>query len=207
MKWKEFLRTWEGVKTENLWLRGFITTLLVVIVCLLVLVFRKESIVTVQPFTLSEEAWISKDQSSQSYKEAWGMALAQLIGNVTPATVDFLKERLAPVLSARIYQDVIDVLEVQAADIKKDRVTMRFEPRIVIYEQSSGKVFVEGRSYVRGVQAKEKASERTYEFIINVVGYMPQLDHIATYTGRARTKDYLKRQETRGNRQRNTHED
>lgn len=203
MKWKEFLRTWEGVKTENLWLRGFIGALIVIILCLMVLVFRKETVVTVQPFTLTEEAWISSDQSSQSYKEAWGMALSQLIGNVTPATVDFLKERLSPILSARIYQDVIDVLEVQATDIKKDRVTMRFEPRVVIYEQSTNKVFVEGRSFVRGAQAAEKASERTYEFVINVVGYMPQLDHIETYSGRANTKEQLKRTEQRNKRSNN----
>ncbi|MCV5185818.1 type IV conjugative transfer system protein TraE, partial [Escherichia coli] len=77
------------------------------------------------PFTLTEEAWVTKSNASQSYKEAWGFAFAQLLGNVTPGTVDFVKERITPLLSPSIYQDVIDAIEIQAQQIKNDRVTMR----------------------------------------------------------------------------------
>jgi hypothetical protein len=76
---------------------------------------------------------------------------AQLLGNVTPGTVDFVKERLTPLLSPSIYQDVIDAIEIQAQQIKNDRVTMRFEPRFVEYEPKSDKVFVYGYSYVKGL--------------------------------------------------------
>lgn len=193
MKWKDFLQTWEGAKTENIWLRSFIAVLLVVILGLVFMVFRKETVITIQPFTLTEEAWISEANASQSYKEAWGMALAQMVGNVTPSTVDFLKERLGPILTSRIYQEVMDVLEIQAADIKNDRVTMRYEPRAVIYEQSTNKVFVEGRSYVRSVGSRERETFRTYEFVIKVRGHLPQLDHIETYEGAALTKERMNR--------------
>lgn len=195
MKWKQFLRTWEGVRLENIWIRGFIVGLMVVVLALAALLVRKDTIVTIQPFTLSEDAWVSSKQSSQSYQEAWGLALAQMIGNVNPSTVGFLKERLAPLLSPRIFQDVMNALEVQAADIKKDRVTMRFEPRAVTYEK--GTVFVEGNSYVRGVAGKETSTRRVYEFTFQISDYRLEVDFLTTYEGQAKTEKVLDREQNR----------
>lgn len=197
MKWKQFLRTWEGVRLENIWIRGFIVGLMVVVLALAALLARKDTIVTIQPFTLSEDAWVSSKKSSQSYQEAWGLALAQMIGNVNPSTVEFLKERLAPLLSPRIFQDVMNALEVQAADIKKDRVTMRFEPRAVTYEK--GTVFVEGNSYVRGVAGKETSTRRVYEFIFQITDYRLEVDFLTTYEGQAKTEKVLAREQNRRN--------
>lgn len=124
-------------------------------------------------------------------KEAWGFAFAQLLGNVTPGTVDFVKERITPLLSPSIYQDVIDAIEIQAQQIKNDRVTMRFEPRFVEYEPKSDKVFVYGYSYVKGASSNEERSERSYEFAIKISNYAPVLDYIDTYVGKPRTKTVL----------------
>ncbi|WP_079829477.1 TraE/TraK family type IV conjugative transfer system protein [Salmonella enterica] len=163
MNLKKYLKTWEGTQTENKWGRIFQGGLIAIVFLLVVQVFSKETIVTIQPFTLTEEAWVTKSNASQSYKEAWGFAFAQLLGNVTPGTVDFVKERITPLLSPSIYQDVIDAIEIQAQQIKNDRVTMRFEPRFVEYEPKSDKVFVYGYSYVKGASSNEERSERSYE--------------------------------------------
>lgn len=159
MNLKKYLKTWEGTQTENKWGRIFQGGLIAIVFLLVVQVFSKETIVTIQPFTLTEEAWVTKSNASQSYKEAWGFAFAQLLGNVTPGTVDFVKERITPLLSPSIYQDVIDAIEIQAQQIKNDRVTMRFEPRFVEYEPKSDKVFVYGYSYVKGASSNEERSE------------------------------------------------
>lgn len=198
MRFKEFLQTWEGTQFENTWLRVFVAALVGIIILLLVMVLRKETIVTIQPFTLKGEAWVSESNASQSYKKAWGLAVAQLVGNVQPSTVGFLKDTLAPILAPSVYQEVMDILEVQAIDIKKDRVVMRFEPRSIIYEKQSDKVFVEGMSYISGVSSpKEKSSPRVYEFVIGIEGYMPELEYIETYEGRAKTLEFLEKQKPR----------
>ncbi|MEC6096347.1 TraE/TraK family type IV conjugative transfer system protein [Enterobacter hormaechei] len=179
MNLKKYLKTWEGTQTENKWGRIFGGEISVLIVFLLVVqVFSKEAIVTIQPFTLTEEAWVTKNNASQSYKEAWGFAFAQLLGNVTPGTVDFVKERITPLLSPSIYRDVIDAIEIQAQQIKNDRV-MRFEPRFVEYEPKSDKEC--GYSYVKGASSNEERSERSYEFAIKISNYAPVLDYIDTY--------------------------
>lgn len=200
MNLKAYLKTWEGLQAENRWGRIVQGALIAIVLVLVVLVARKETIVTIQPFTLSEEAWVTRNDASRSYLEAWGFAIAQLLGNVTPGSVDFVKERLSPLLAPSVYQDVMDAVEVQAKEIRNDRITMRFEPRFVEYEPKSGKVFVYGFSYTRGAssQADEDRTERSYEFVLTVSNYLPVLSYIETYAGRPRTEvvlEQLKRKE------------
>jgi len=191
---KSFLKTWEGTQAENRWARLFIAALLVIVFVLGSLLFRKETIVTIQPFTLTDEAWVTQENASTGYKESWGFALAQLLGNVTPASVDFIKQRIERLLSPAIYSDVINVLEVQARQIKRDGVTIRFEPRFVEYEPKSNKVFVYGYSYTRGVtNGIEKRDERTYEFKIQIANYLPVINYVDTYSDRPRTERVLER--------------
>lgn len=201
MNMKSFLKTWEGTQSENKWGRVFTAVLLGVIVALILMVYQKETVVTVQPWTLEEDAWVTKNNASQSYKEAWGLAFSILLGNVQPTTVGFIKDRLAPLLSPAIYQEVVDVLEVQAIDIKKDRVIMRFEPRAISYETKSNKVFVEGLSFIKGASSdRETSTRRTYEFEISINSYAPQLTNMNTYEGGARTVKELSKQKNNASR-------
>ncbi len=188
MNLSRYLKTWEGTQNENKWNRVFIGALLVIVLALLVKVFTKETVVTMQPFTLTEDAWVAQKSASRSYKEAWGFAFAQLFGNVTPSTVEFVKERVVPFLSPRIYHEVVDALEIQARQIKSDRVTMRFEPRVVEYEMATNKVFVYGYAFTKGTNTAEERADRTYEFTIQIANYAPLLTHLETYSGRPRTK-------------------
>ncbi|MCQ9090582.1 type IV conjugative transfer system protein TraE [Vibrio alginolyticus] len=193
MNLKAYLKTWEGTQAENKWGRIFVLGLIFTVLLLAVKLFSKETIVTVQPWTLNEEAWVSQENASQSYKEAWGWALGTLMGNVTPGNVNFIKERMEPILAPTIYQEFIDALEIQAQEIQADRITMRFEPRFVEYEETTDKVFVYGHSFVKGAafDAKEQRTDRTYEFELRVSNYMPVLDYMTTYEGRPRTKSVL----------------
>lgn len=192
MKWGDFIKTWEGSLTENKWNRIFNGALAVAVLLLTYMVFTKDQIVVLQPETLGSEAWITKAESSESYKESWGLFFAQMTGNITPANVDFLKDRLKPLLSPAIYSDVIDTLEMQAQNIKNDRITMRFEPRFVEYEKTTDKVFVYGYSFVKGATGNEDRDERTYEYRIRISNYAPMILDLNTYEGKPRTESVLK---------------
>jgi len=194
MKLDKYLSTWQGVQAENKFSRVAIAGLLLTVVLLVALAFRKETIVTISPFTLTEEAWVTKNQASQSYQEAWAFAFSLMLGNVTPGTAEYIKERIHPLLSPRIYQNVIDVLQVQTQQIINNRVSMRFEPRSVTYETSTGKTFVTGWSYLKAPATNEKRSERTYEFKVRVSNYAPVFEHIETYEGKAKTEDVLRKE-------------
>lgn len=123
----------------------------------------RPTVVTIKPWTLSQDAQITERSASQSYIEAWGLALAELLGNVTPSTADFIATRLGPLLDPSIYHEVIDAVQANAEELRNDRVSMRFALRRVTFEKSTGKVFVTGTSYVRqGMSLEsEKATQRT----------------------------------------------
>lgn len=198
MKWGDFIQTWEGSLVENKWNRIFNGALAFTVLLLAYMALTKDQIVIVKPETLGSEAWITKADSSESYKESWGLFFAQMTGNITPSNVDFLKDRLKPLLSPAIYSDVIDTLEMQAQNIKDDRITMRFEPRFVEYEKTTDRVFVYGYSFVKGATGDEERDDRTYEYKIKISNYAPMILDLNTYEGKPRTErvlDQLQKQE------------
>ncbi|MCG7879816.1 MAG: type IV conjugative transfer system protein TraE, partial [Candidatus Thiodiazotropha endolucinida] len=148
MKLNQFLKTWEGVLIENTWNRITLSILSLGILSLTILLFNKEQLIVLQPATLNADAWITKNSSSQSYKEAWGLYFSILTANITPSNISFIKERIQPYLSPKIYTEVIDDFETQAQKITSDRITVRFEPRLVEYEEGTDKVFVYGYSFI-----------------------------------------------------------
>ncbi|MGH0003623.1 TraE/TraK family type IV conjugative transfer system protein [Pseudovibrio ascidiaceicola] len=193
MKLQRFLNTWDGTKMENRWNRLLLLGFILLTILLAVLVFKKDTVVVLQPWSLTEEAEVMKSSSTQSYKEAWGWAMAMLMGNVTPASVDLVEERVGPLLHPSIYEDVILAINLQAEEIKADRVSMRFEPRLLEYEPSSNKVFVYGTSFMRAPSGTERRTDRTYEYIVEVSAYAPVITGMQTYEGRPRTARVLKK--------------
>lgn len=202
MDFKKYLESYAGIKSENKWSRIVTGCLVVLCLVLAILAFNRQTIVTLQPVTMVEEGWVSNSEASSSYKMSWGHYLSMLLGNVTPDNVSFIKESLGPILSPKVYGEVMEVLESQSLQIINDRVTLRFEPKDIQYEESTDKVFVYGRSFIRSVNTEEKGTERTYEFRIKINHYMPTLDFLELYDSQPKTKEMLEKVERREQRKR-----
>jgi conjugal transfer pilus assembly protein TraE len=76
MNTEKFVKTWEGSLEENKWNRIFNGFLAVAVLLLTYMVLTKDTIVIIKPETLGSEAWLTKNKSSQSYKESWGLFFA-----------------------------------------------------------------------------------------------------------------------------------
>lgn len=187
MKTEKFLKTWNGALSENVIHRVVTGIMAVVVLVALTMATSKEQVTIIQPFTMHEQGWVGETAASQTYKESFAVALALIIGNLTPKSVDFIKERVEPMLSTTIYQSAIEEMETQAQIIKENRLTYRFELRGVEYEPETDKVFVTGDAFVKASTGDEKKSTRTFEFVIGVSGYHPQINYMESYDGRART--------------------
>lgn len=199
MNLQRYFSTFQGLKTENRLNRIVTGVLVAAVIGEAFVIATRPQIVTIQPWTLASDAQITASSASQSYIEAWGLALAELIGNVQPGSVNFIADRLRPLLDPAIYHQVMDGLQQNAEELRDDRVSMRFEPRTVRFEKSTGLVFVTGTSYVRqGTSLEtEQHSQRTYEFGIRIAHYAPLVTHITTYEGGPRTADVLAREKSR----------
>jgi len=195
MIWSEYLKTFSGMKTETAISRTVVLMLGALAFTLALTILNRDEKIILTPVTLSSDAWIAKDSASQSYKEAWGFFFALLVGNITPTTVDFVSERVAPYLGPGIYDDVLFLLKNEAQSIKDDHVKIRFEPRDVSFEGSSNKVFVYGFSFIKGTVGREERKERTYEYIVEVGNYAPLVTYMDTYEGKPRDQLVLKRME------------
>ena len=189
MKLDKYLDTFQGAMSENRFSRIAILGLSAALVVTAFTAMQKETVAVIQPYTLTEEAWITQSSASQSYKEAWGLMLATMTGNVTPGTLDFVQERIQPLLSPSIYQEVMEAVELQANHIRNDQISMRFEPREVIYEPNANIVFVSGDSYMISPNGESIRDRRTYEYGIDIRNYAPVVNHITTYAGRPRFDD------------------
>lgn len=194
MKWQLFQETWQTLQAENRWGRLVICGLLATNAILAANALTHQPIVTVMPPNTGGVT-ITADGGDQRFREAWGLYLAELIGNITPGNVDFIVKSIEPMLSPEIYQETVVALRAQAGKIAEDRVTMRFEPRQVSYEVSTGKVFVNGDSYLSAAGGDEKRTKRTYEVIVSSFNYMPRIDHIETYAGNPLTEKVRGRKE------------
>ncbi len=192
-----FRSTFHGMKIETYFSRIITCALLALVFFLTVVLASRPAIVTIQPWTLSEDAQVTRDDASRSYIEAWGFALAELVGNATPGNVRFISDRLKPLLDPKIYHATLEGLEANARSLVEERITMRFEPRRVPFEKSTGKVYVFGHSFLRQGTSfeQEKREPRTYEFTIRIANYAPLITRIDTYEGSPRTKDIVERDE------------
>ena len=196
MDLKRYMESFNGLRTEAKTSRVLLIILVGTIGLMGYHICTRPTVVTLVPYTLAEDAQLTREDASRSYFEAWGFALAELLGNVTPGNVKFIGERLKPLLSPSIYHDVLESINESADQLIDERITQRFQPRRVIYEKSSGKVFVFGTSYLRqGASFENERDEpRTYEFKMKIANYAPIITHIDTYTGYERTKVRLENQ-------------
>jgi conjugal transfer pilus assembly protein TraE len=182
----DFLATWRGLTVENrlhrLAVLGLIATNLVTAVVL----FRAERTVVLVPPVLDGQVSVARASASQEVKEAWALYVAELLGNVSPTGAQFLQQALDPLLAPALRRPVLEVMAAQIAEIERERVAMRFEPRAVSYDPATDKVFVAGIQTTRGPGGKPEAHTRTYELVVGFANYRPVIRHLDVYPAEPR---------------------
>lgn len=194
-------KTFDGMRSENQFLRLCIAGLIFGNVVVSCTAMTKDEIVSIVPPTLTEKAWLSKSQASSEYTEAWAFYIANMIGNVTPSNATVVKDAIGPLLDSSIYQSVMNVLDNQIRQIRQDRVSLSFEAEKVLRDNvNHNKLYVTGRSVSEGPAGDKKRTARTYEMELKIVNYKPVLSWISTNTGDARTSDVIEREEAKAKR-------
>lgn len=193
----DYLKSYNGMKRENVFHRISVLFLSFAVLVLAVAAAVRDRTVVITPYTLSSEAWIRSDAGSQSYREAWALFFAHELGNVTPGNIDFVRDRIGQLISPSIYREFMETLNLQALSIKEDRLVLRFEPGSVEYEKSTEKIFVSGRFFTRAFNEKETSELRTYEFKIRLSNYAPELTWMDTYNDPPHTQKFLRTRQSR----------
>ena len=190
MQFKLFARTWDGMRTEL----GFYRVVILALTCALLLTLvgwlRKENATTLGPPTVTEAMEVSRNKASGSYKKSWGLFTATLLGNLTPGNADFVLKSLEDLFAPETYGDLKRRLASDLDTLKKEQVTVSFEPQLVTYEPATDKVFVAGRSSLEGSGGKADRFTRTYEFCVRQQNGKPIVHRFRTYVGEPRVTAY-----------------
>lgn len=192
MNLRDFVSSWEGVRSENRLHRYVVSGLLVTNVLTGIAVLRTDRAVVLIPPALNGEVEMTRRTASTNLKESWGLYLAELMGNITPSNAEFIERTIGPLIAPGIYREVTDALSEQIQDLKADRISVSFRPHQVFYEKETDKVFVSGDHVSQGPNSHPDIRGRTYEFQILFKDYRPLLDHIEVYPGEPHTLEHQK---------------
>ena len=192
MKLDAFRQSWARAVRENTTKNLVIAALVATNALTAAGWFQVEETVVLVPTTFDERMEVKASDASPAYKKAWALTVAQLCGNVTPGNADLLLESLGDLLSPDAYRKIAADLAAQVADIKRDSLTVSFEPRQILYEEQTNKVFVSGQFASQGVSGKPLKAVRTYEMTIEIRFGRPWVTSFVPYTGMPVTQDSLK---------------
>ena len=91
-----FRQTWQRLVTENRFHRGLLSALLATNLLTLIALLQAERTVVLVPPILESQVNVARASASQEVKEAWGLFVTELLGNVTPTNAPVLRQTLEP---------------------------------------------------------------------------------------------------------------
>lgn len=181
-RWSQALR--ENAR-KNLLIAALVTTNVLTAACL----FRVEETIVLVPAVVDQRMSLKASDASSAYKKAWALTVAQLSGNVTPGNADLVMESLGDLMSPEAYRRIAASLSAQVADIKRDSLTVSFEPQQILYEPETNTVFVSGPFASKGVSGQPIKAVRTYEITIEVRFGRPWITSFKPYQGMPATQE------------------
>lgn len=195
MKMGNYRKTFNGLYSENFYLKAVVVILALIVMFLALKVTSKDTIITIVPPTMAEQGWLDRQKASESYTSAWALYVAYMLGNANPKNGTLIKTAITPLLDNSISTDTLAAIDDQIAQIRRDSVKIAFEPKSILQDKRTpNKYYVFGDSSVTGSAANKVATKRTYEMDIEIRNYQPVLTMVKTYAGQPKTPESLERE-------------
>jgi conjugal transfer pilus assembly protein TraE len=183
MKSEKFAKTWNGTLSDNAFLKKVVVGLIGAVFFLSLALAAKDRTVVLTPPNLDAQVEISRSKASEGMLTAWGISIAELLGNVTPGTTRFLTKELDPMLAPGIRDRVLDAIAEQVKKIEKEQISISFEPAEARFDQAQNKVYVTGDLVTTNVEGISDRQVRTYAMQFKVQNYRVMLADIAVTAG------------------------
>jgi conjugal transfer pilus assembly protein TraE len=194
MKLATFKHRWTSAVRESASKNVVIAALVTINVLTAVCLFRVEETIVLVPAVVDERMSLKASDASSAYKKAWALTVAQLCGNVTPGNADLVMESLGDLMAPEAYRKIAADLSAQVADIKRDSLTVTFEPQQILYERETNTVYVSGPFASQGVSGQPIKAVRTYEMTIEVRFGRPWITSFKPYQGMPALQEHARRQ-------------
>jgi conjugal transfer pilus assembly protein TraE len=183
MKLASFTTSWAQAVRENATKNIVIAVLIATNALAVVGWFETEKTIVLVPPLHDERMEVSSSHASEGYKRAWALTVAQLAGNITPGNADLVLQMLGDLLSPSAYRTIAAELAAQIKDIKRDSITVSFEPREMRYAADTSTVYVSGEFSSKGVSGAPIKAIRTYEIAVDIRFGRPWVTRFFPYEG------------------------
>lgn len=182
-------KSWSAaVASGNLQLVGNFCLSIGVVVLIMMLFFKEAEIIAVPEQQIFGELSVQGKKANRNYQQSWALSTAQLIGNITPENVDFVKSSLMNVLSPLLKFQIEPMLEKQSEVIRMRGIKQVFIAEDLIHEPSTDLITIWGQklTFIDGTPKSD--SKWSYEFKIEVRHGRPRITHIDQYPGTPRKR-------------------
>lgn len=193
MKSEQFVQSWNSTMNQNAFLKKVLVFALVIIFLLGLALAAKDRTVVLLPPQLDAEAQVSRSKASESMLTAWGISIAELLGNVTPGTSAFLQKSIDPMLAPSIRDRVLDAIAEQVKKIDKEQLSIAFEPAEARFDHRQNKVYVTGDLVTTNVRGVSDRQIRTYTMQFKVQNYRVMLADISVTAGPPQAEEVAQR--------------
>jgi len=162
--------------------------LMFICIALTIAVLVKKPVVVAIPENLNGTHEITASTANAQYKQDWGLAFAEILGNTTPNNISAIIGIIQPYLHPAIYHKTVTGLKEEADSLQLERIVTYFKVLSVRYQHSRDLVYITGDSTTEGTIGKKNKQKRTYEFRIGVDSYRPVILSFRAYAGEPRLK-------------------
>lgn len=194
MKWKIFSGDWESTKKANLVLLGAVAILAVAEIFLVMDLLNTDTRVVLVPPHLTKEARIGYGSANREYYKAWGMYVAEMVGNLTPDNANFVVQSLLPLMGPRTYQTVKTGIYAEKDQEIEYHVTTSFDTSGLIWQPMTSTVFVTGTLRQISPSGRYTASGvQTFEMNIRIQEGQPVITAFQEYPGAPHTLTWVEK--------------
>lgn len=141
--------------------------------------FEKDTVVINNLNESCEDSLIGRSMMNDATHKRLGFYLSGMLGNISPANLQFVSKSVMPFIDTAIYQDVKKAMALQLGELERDDVVMSFTPEKSLLE--GGTTYITGRGTMTGPTGKVEKFTRTYEFDFVVENYTPLVRYINVY--------------------------
>lgn len=193
MKLSFFTKSFDGARAANKTLSIVVIAQMVLIIFLVVrLGMAKTQRELIPPF-LTQSAKVGYGEADAPYYKAWGLYVAELVGNLTPGNTEFVSKALGRLFDAADYAKVHATVLAEGQQLQENSVVMFFRAQSVIYEPSTSRVFVTGEEREASPNGDATSVTMvTYQMTIHMDAGQPVIGDLSTYEGEAHTLAWVK---------------
>lgn len=178
---------YSDLKQAKLMYRMTIAALSIAILILVIMLQGKKTEVVVMPPDYYEPVIVDGSYANRSYTASHALAIAVMLGNISPRNVDFVTEKFMKMLSPRLQSMLYGALDTEAKLLLRKRARQTFEVDDVMFRNEDNLVWVWGTKTTM-VGPNSAKDSFTYEFRLEPNNGIPKITHFDAYPGKPNIK-------------------